>query len=203
VPGLVEHALLGSGLGFAAAIQPGPLLAFLVSRVVASGWRRTLPACFAPLISDGPAALVAVLVLGRVPPSAQHVLRAGGGLLLLYLAARSFREWRTPAAPPPGSAPRTVVEAVLVNMINPNPYLGWALVLGPAVLSAWHRGPACAFGFVLAFYVTMLVTLVLFVLLVGTARFLAAGWQRALVGASAVLLAGLGIVLLVAGLRAL
>ena len=203
MPGLVENVLLGSGLGFAAAIQPGPLLAFLVSRVVASGWRRTLPACFAPLISDGPAALVAIFVLGQVPSSAQHVLRAGGGLLLLYLAARSFREWRAPAAPPPGSAPRTVLEAVLVNLFNPNPYLGWALVLGPAALSAWHRSPGSAFGFVLSFYATMLVTLVVLVLLAGTARLLAPGRQRALVGASALLLGGLGIVLLVAGLREL
>lgn len=202
-PGLVENVLLGSGLAFAAAVQPGPLQAFLVSRVVASGWRHTLPACVAPLLSDGPIALLALLAVGRVPPTAQHVLRASGGLLLLYLAARAFRQWREPTSSPPASAPRTLFEAVLVNLLNPNPYLGWALVLGPAVLAAWRRNPGWALGFVLSFYATMLVTLAGFVFLLGTTRFLEPGRRRALVGASALLLAALGFVLLVAGLREL
>ena len=200
--GLLGNILLGSGLGFGAAVQPGPLLAFLTSRVVASGWRRTLPACLAPLISDIPAAGLAVLVVGRIPPGAQHVLRAGGGLLLLYLAAGALRQWRRrPSPAPPPSAPRTLLEAVLVNLLNPNPYLAWALVMGPAVVVAWGRHPAHALGFVVAFYATMLVTLAGFVVLLGTTRFLGARSQHALVGASALLLAGLGVFLLVASVR--
>jgi threonine/homoserine/homoserine lactone efflux protein len=201
VPGLVENVLLGGGLAFAAAIQPGPLQAFLVSRVVASGWRHTLPACVAPLISDGPIALLAILVVGQIPAAAQHVLRASGGLLLLYLAARAFREWRQPRSLPQASAPRTVFEAVLVNLLNPNPYLAWGLILGPAVLAAWRRHAAYAVGFVASFYVTMLATLAVFVFLVGTARFLNPSRQRALVGVSAFLLAGLGVTLLAVGVR--
>jgi threonine/homoserine/homoserine lactone efflux protein len=202
MPGLLGNVLLCSGLGFGAAIQPGPLQAFLTSRVVASGWRQTLPACLAPLLSDGPIAVLAVLVVGRIPPGAQHVLRASGGLLLLCLAASTAGQWRrrtAPASQP--SAPRTLLEAVLVNLLNPNPYLGWALVMGPAVVAAWSHHPACALGFVVAFYATMLVTLAAFVVLLGTARFLNASSQRALVGASALLLAGLGLILLVAGVR--
>lgn len=200
--GLLGNVLLGSGLGFGAAIQPGPLQAFLTSRVLASGWRRTLPACLAPLLSDGPIAVVAVLVVGRIPPSAQHVLRAGGGLLLLYLAASALRQWRHRASPaPPPSAPRTLLEAVLINLLNPNPYLAWALVMGPLAVAAWSRHPAYAVGFVVALYATMLVTIAAFVVLLGTTRFLSAGSQRALVGASALLLAGLGLFLLAAGVR--
>ena len=199
--GLVENVVLGSGLAFSAAIQPGPLQAFLVSRVVSAGWRRTLPACIAPLVSDGPIALLAIAVVGRIPPTAQHVLRAGGGLLLLYLAAGAFREWRQPSSAPQVTAPRTVFEAVLVNLLNPNPYLAWALVLGPAVVAAWRQHPGYAFGFVASFYVTMLLTLAGFVFLVGTAGFLSPNRRRALVGVSALLLAGLGVTLLTLTVR--
>jgi len=199
---LLGNVLLGSALAFGAAIQPGPLQAFLLSRVLATGWRRTLPACLAPLLSDGPIAILAVLVLRRLPPAVQHVLRVGGGLLLLHLAVGAFRAWRKPtSASPEVTAPRTLLEAVAVNLLNPNPYLGWALVLGPAVVAAWGRHPAYAAGFVAAFYATMLVTLAAFVLLAGTARFLDPGTRRALAGASALLLAGLGAALLVAGVR--
>jgi len=200
VPELLVNVLLGSGLAFGAAIQPGPLQAFLVSRVVATGWRRTLPACLAPLLSDGPIAVLAILVLARCPPVAQHVLRASGGLLLLYLAASAFRQWRKPMSPSAEvTAPRTLLEAAVINLLNPNPYLGWALILGPAVVAAWGHHPAYAVGFVVGFYATMLVTLSGFVFLAGTARFLNPRTQRALVGASALLLAVLGVILLVAG----
>jgi threonine/homoserine/homoserine lactone efflux protein len=194
--------VLGSGLGFGAALQPGPFQAFLLSRAVATGWRRTLPVCVAPLLSDGPIALLAVLVLVQIPASAQHALRAGGGALLIYLAARVIRQARQPAAASPrGTTPRTIVEAALVNLLNPNPYLAWALVMGPAVVSAWRHHPGYAAAFLAVFYATMFAANAGIVLLAGTARFLDSRWQRRLVLSSAVLLGALGVALLTVGLR--
>jgi threonine/homoserine/homoserine lactone efflux protein len=200
---LAGHVLLGGGLAFAAAVQPGPLLAFLASRVLAHGWRRTLPACIAPLISDAPAAVVATLVVGRIPPLAQHVLRVAGGVLLVVLAARALRESRQPTSSLPASAPRTLFEAVGINLLNPNPYLAWALVLGPAVVAAWRASPAFALAFVSAFYATMILTLAALVFLLGATRWLAPARRRGLVAVSALVLAALGVLLLVAGIREL
>ena len=199
---MLRYLLLGGGFAFGAAIQPGPLQAFLVSRVAATGWSRTLPACLSPLLSDGPIALLTLLVLVQLPQAFQRVLRGGGGFLLLYLAWVAYRQWRKPAEPGSrGSAPRTLLEAALVNLLNPNPYLGWALVLGPSVLAAWHEHRAYAVALVVAFYGTMVATLAGFILLVGTARFLGARGQHALVGVPAVVLAGLGVYLLVSGVH--
>jgi len=186
---MIENVLVGAGFAFAAAIQPGPLQAFLVSRVAATGWRRTLPACLAPLISDVPIALLVLLVLGQFPASIQHLLRASGGALLLYLAWGAFRQWRHPAASDTHrSAPQTLLNAVLVNVLNPNPYL-------------WHVHPWNAVALVGAFYGTMVSMLALFILLVGTVSFLGSRGQRALVAASALALAVLGAYLLVTGVR--
>ncbi len=77
---------LGATFGFAAAVQPGPTQTFLASRAVANGWRRTLPAALAPLVSDVPIAFVALVVLSRMPPWLLRSLRAAGGVFLLYLA---------------------------------------------------------------------------------------------------------------------
>ncbi len=193
---MLEYLLLGCGLAFAATIQPGPLQAFLIARVAASGWRRTLPACLAPLLSDGPIALIALLALGQLPVWFQDLLRAAGGLLLIYLAWSAFVQWqKSDQLGASGSAPRTFLAAVLVNLLNPNPYLGWALVLGPAVLAAWNESGIHAVALVLAFYGTMTVTLAGFILLAGTARCLGPRGQRALVGISAAVLAGLGVYL--------
>jgi threonine/homoserine/homoserine lactone efflux protein len=201
---VLGHLLLGGGLGLAAGLQPGPMLAFLLARAAATGWRRTLPACLAPLLSDGPIAFVSLLLLSRLGPSFERLLQAAGGLLLLYFAVAAFREWRRPAGPASGgSAPRTVVEAALVNLLNPNPYLGWSLVLGPVLVTAWRESQVYAFAFVFAFYGTMCGTMAVFVLLVGTAGVLAPAARRALVLVGAALLAVLGAFLLVASLSRL
>jgi len=197
---VTQYLLLGGGFAFAATIQPGPLQAFLLARVATTGWRRTLPACFSPLLSDGPIALVVLLLLGRLSATMQQLLRMAGGVLLLYLAWGALQQWRRPSAPGAGSpAPRTLLQAALVNVLNPNPYLGWALVLGPSVVTAWHQHPAHAVALVAAFYGTMVVMLALFIALVGTARLLSPQGLHALVAASVFILAALGAYLLISG----
>src|SRR5512141_2895657 len=111
-----EYLFVGCGFAMAAALQPGPLQAFLFSRVTRSGWVRTLPAALAPVLSDGPIAALVLLVLVRVPAAAQAVLQAGGGVLLLYLAGAAYRDWRrdrdAPVHDAAASAPRTIAQAV-------------------------------------------------------------------------------------------
>jgi threonine/homoserine/homoserine lactone efflux protein len=199
---MFEYLMIGGSFAFAAAVQPGPLQAFLVSRVASMGWRRTLPACLAPLISDIPIALLVLLVLDQLSVSIQHVLRACGGVVLLYFAYAAIRQFKQPGALNlRRSAPRTLFDAVLVNLLNPGPYIGWSLVLGPSVLAAWREQPMYAFAVVGAFYCTMVVVLALFIYLVGTVRFLGSAGQRGLIAVSAVALAGLGLYFLFTGAR--
>jgi threonine/homoserine/homoserine lactone efflux protein len=199
---MFEYLFIGGGFAFAAAVQPGPLQAFLVSRIASTGWKRTLPASLAPLISDVPIAFLILFLLGQLPVAAQHVLRASGGILLLYFAFVAFRQWRKPDALNLScSAPRTLFDAVLVNLLNPNPYIGWSLVLGPSVLSAWRDHPRYAVAVVGSFYCTMVVVLALFIYLVGTVRFLGSSGQRGLVAVSAFVLSGLGLYYLISGVQ--
>jgi threonine/homoserine/homoserine lactone efflux protein len=200
---MLEYLFIGGGFAFAAAIQPGPLQAFLLSSVARRGWRRTLPACFSPLLSDGPIALLVLLALGRIPEPLTRMLRAAGGAFLIYLAWASYRQWRRQATVSPAtgdSRPRTLLQATLVNLLNPNPYIGWSLVLGPAAVAAWHRSPAHAVALIVAFYATMITALGGTIFLFGTTRLLGPARVRTLVLVSAVVLAALGVYQLVASL---
>ncbi len=200
-----EYLFVGCGFAVAAALQPGPLQAFLFSRAARSGWARTMPAAFAPLVSDVPVAALVLLVLVRVPHAVQALLQAAGGILLLYLATAAYRDWRRDADAPQhdehASAPRTLGQAVAINIFNPNPYLGWSLVLGPLVMRAWRDAPSYAVIFVVAFYGTMVAMLALTVIAFSATRLFSPRVQRALVIASAVLLAMIGIVQLVDSVR--
>jgi len=200
---MLEYVIIGGGFAFAAAVQPGPLQAFLLSSVVRRGWRHTLPAALSPLISDGPIALLALLVLTRISPGVTRALQAAGGLFLIYLAWSSFRRWKHDAAEASGpdhSPPRTLMQAATVNLLNPNPYIGWSLVLGPAAVKAWHETPANAAALIIAFYATIVAALACIIILFGTTSFLGPRGRRALVLVSAVILAALGVYRLAASL---
>lgn len=200
---MYEHVLIGAGFAFAAAIQPGPLQAFLLASVARRGWRRTLPAALAPLLSDGPIAALVLLVLNRLPAALGRWLQVAGGVLLLWLAWSSFRQWRGTTAAvvddDGGSAPRTLGQAVLVNILNPNPYLGWSLVLGPAAIAAWRVRPVYGVGVVAAFYAVIVTMLAGTIVLFGATRFLGPRGRRALILISAVVMAVLGAYQLGAG----
>jgi threonine/homoserine/homoserine lactone efflux protein len=193
---MLEYMVIGGGFAFAAAVQPGPLQAFLLSRVASVGWRRTLPAAFAPLISDGPIALLVLTLLSHFARGFERLLQAAGGVVLLYFATRTFLEWRRAGADAEeedGSAPHTLLQAVAVNLVNPGPYLGWSLVLGPLVLQAWGRSPAAAVALVASFYVVMVVSLAVFILLLGSTAYLGPRGRRSLLLASSIALAALAV----------
>jgi len=199
---MLKYVVIGGSLAFAAAVQPGPLQAYLLSRVTAIGWRRTLPAALAPLLSDGPIAALALLVLGRLYSGTQNYLRIAGGALLLYLAWSAFLNWRRNCPEPSKQierVPRTLLEAALVNLLNPNPYLGWTLVIGPIVVAAWKEAPSSGMAVVIAFYVTMVTMLAVLIVLFGSARLLGARSQRTLLFISVWILAGLGVYQLIKG----
>ncbi len=191
---MLTYATMGAAFAFAAAVQPGPFQAYLVSRALSHGWRRTLPAALAPLLSDGPIILLALLVLSHVPAAFEPALRAAGGAFLLYLAWRACLSWRDyrHADADPGAGRQTLLGAVFVNLLNPNPYLSWSLVLGPILLEGWRRSPAHAVALLAGFYVTMVVALGAIIVAAGAARQLGPRAGRALVGASAVALAAFG-----------
>jgi threonine/homoserine/homoserine lactone efflux protein len=196
---MFQYILIGAGIAFAAAAQPGPLQAFLLSRVAVAGWRRTLPAACAPLVSDGPIALLALTVLHQVARGFEGFLMAAGGIVLLYFATRTFFDWwraQKGAEKPVPSAPQTFLQAVGVNIVNPGPYVGWGLILGPLVLEAWVENPSYSVALVVSFYVVMVASLALFIFLVGATAFLGPRGRRALLLAASFVLAAIGIYML-------
>ncbi len=190
---MVPYLVAGAAYAFACAVQPGPVQAYLVAKTMSAGWRRTLPACFAPLLSDGPIIVVVLLVLSRLTDRFSHGLQTAGGVFLLYLAAAAFRSWRDSrqeAEPRAGGTGRTVFEAAFVNLLNPNPYLGWSLVMGPLLIKGWRESPSNGIALLVGFYATMVLTTAGIIALFGTARAAGPRVARALVGLSALALAG-------------
>lgn len=200
---LFTYLLQGLGLGFAAGVQPGPFQTYLITRTLENGWRRTLVLVLAPLLSDGPIVALVFLVLSRLPGWLERLLYTLGGLFIIYLAWQSLRAWQrfdASASPETSGARQSIWRAVLVNLLNPNPYIFWSLVNGPILVASWRLSPAYGIGFLLVFYGAMFLCQAGVILLFGTAQRFGGRVRKALLGLSALALAGFGLFQLWLGL---
>lgn len=167
---MISYIIQGFTIGLSAGSSPGPFQFYLLSQALNTGWRRTLPSAFAPLISDGPIVITILLLLAQLPDLFLTVLQIGGGLFVLTLAWGAYHAFRVsspdelPVTPEGGSARIGLMKATLMNFLSPGPYLFWGTVLGPLTVKAWAESPGLAAGFVISFYTALLGFNVLFVL---------------------------------------
>lgn len=190
------YVLQGVGLGFSAAVLPGPFLAYLISQTLERGWRRALPAAFAPLISDGPIITLCLLVLSQVPGWFERFLHFAGGTFILYLAYGAYKAWRNFDLKLPSTDPGargSAFKAALMNALSPGPYIYWSLVTGPILLRGWRETPVNGIGFLAGFYATIVLSLIAIILVFSLARELGPKVNRALLGVSALALSGFGL----------
>ena len=166
------YFIRGATLGLSAMATPGPFQAFLVSQTIKNGWRRTLPAALAPLVSDGPIVALMLLLLTQTPDWFLSGIQILGGLFVMYLAWGAFaaaRKMGTSLEVLPEAAGQNFLKAALMNMLSPGPYLFWGLLAGPIVIEGWRQSPATGLSFVFGFYLALIGGFAAFVILLGTA----------------------------------
>lgn len=187
--------LSGVPFGLYAVASPGPFQAYLVSQTLKNGWKKTLVAVLAPILSDGPIILLMVVILTSLPALALVLIQIVGGIFLLFVAWRTlqgYRSYDVAVVMDQRSSSQNLLEAALVNAASPGPWIFWSLVTGPVLVKAWQRSAGEAISFLAGFYGTMLLGLAAFIIILGNARRLGARFTRVLLGISAVLLALFG-----------
>jgi len=182
--------------GFSASVQPGPFQTYLISQTLSKGWKRTLPAALALLVSDGPIIALCLLVLSQVPLWLQRFLYIAGGLFILYLAYSAYRSWQNFDSNLPTEEAQTkqsVLKAALMNALGPGPYIYWSLITGPILLAGWRQTPIYGIGFLAGFYVISILGYATLIFVFSTAQKLGPKVNRILIGVSAIALFCFGI----------
>jgi threonine/homoserine/homoserine lactone efflux protein len=199
---MINYIIFGITYSFACVVQPGPFQAFLFSQSIKNGWRKTMPLVFAPLMSDLPVILLVLLVLTNVPHEVLQILQIVGGLFLLYLAYTAYKAWRTftPNVKDNIAPQFTVFKAVLVNLLNPNPYLAWSLILGPLLIKSWNEAPVNGIVLLTAFYGSMVIYSIGLTGLFAAARNFGPRIIRISIGISVIAFAAFGVYQLWAGI---
>ncbi len=195
---MLSYFLQGFALGLSAAATPGPFQAYLLAQSVRRGWQRTLRVAFAPLLSDGPIIALVLFILTQTPAWFLSGLQIVGGFFILYLAWGAFQAYRTyaPMIEPPTEGEtetRTVLQATVMNLLNPNPYIFWSILGGPILLKAWQNAPMQAGAFLAGIYITLIGGFMLLIFLFSAAGQFGPRVTRLLVGVSAIALALFGV----------
>jgi threonine/homoserine/homoserine lactone efflux protein len=199
---MINYLVFGITYSFACVVQPGPFQAFLFSQSIKNGWQKTIPLVFVPLMSDLPVIILVLLVLTNVPHEVLQILQIAGGLFLLYLAFNAYKSWLTftPNVAENIAPQYTVFKAVLVNLLNPNPYLAWSLVLGPMLIKSWNESPGKGIVMLTAFYGSMIIYSIGLIGLFAAARNFGPRINRIAIGISVIAFAAFGVYQLWAGI---
>ena len=193
---MLSYLIFGITFGFAAAAQPGPLQTYIISQTFSNGWRRTLPASFSPLISDIPIIILVLFLLSQVPSWLIQFLHLAGALFLFYLVYDTYKTWKNYDANKRvkvQSNQQTLFKAALVNFLNPNPYLGWSLVMGPLFLKGYNEAPIKGITLIISFYTTLIIGIAAIIFLFSFARNFGPKVVKIMLGISIIGLAVFGI----------
>lgn len=140
-----EYVISAFIFGLAAGFKPGPLGIVVIQQTLEHGLRHGLKACLAPIITDGPIIIAALVLLTQVGDKTSFIgmLSLAGGLYLLWLSLKIIKTPKINISKTP-SNPKALETAIKVNLLNPNPYLFWFSV-GGAYLALGTKSQSAAF----------------------------------------------------------
>jgi threonine/homoserine/homoserine lactone efflux protein len=193
---MLSFLFIGISYGFAAAVQPGPLQSYFISQSLSKGWRKTIPAAFAPLISDGPIIALVLLLVNQVPPWLITSLQFAGGIFLLYLtlnAGKTWKNYNSEIFQVNQTGQRNLIQATLVNFLNPAPYLSWSFIMGPLLLKGWRENPVFGIALLVGFYTVLVMASIGIIILFASTKKFGLRITRILIAVSAIVLGCFGI----------
>jgi len=198
------YLLSAAAIGFSAGMTPGPLQAILLSYSIEGGWKKALPAAFAPLLADVVVIPIVLLVLNRLPTFFFTILQFGGAAFMLYLAWESFNAYRlfssvdTIEVTNPWN---TLVKSAAMNLLGPGPWLFWSLINGPNLIRGWESSPWWGLAYLGCFYGVFVISNIGLILIFSNMRRMGEKVRRSLLLVSVFILIGFAIYQVLGGLH--
>mgnify|MGYP001822101755 CR=1 FL=1 len=174
-------------LGLSAGLTPGPMLTLVISQTLRHNVREGMKVAFSPLFSDLPIIVLTLWALSHLAGFEQimGILSLVGGLYVLYLAWECFQSGEIDTAPLE-ARPNSLRKGVILNFLNPAPYLFWATVGGPLIIQQQEARAAAAGFFLVSFYVLLVGSKLTLAWLTGKTRHLLSsrgyGWLMRFLG---------------------
>jgi threonine/homoserine/homoserine lactone efflux protein len=161
----------GMLLGLWAGLAPGPMLSLVITQTLQHNAKEGIKVALSPLVTDLPIIGLCLIVLARWTDAAWLLgtISLAGGVYILFLAYESAR-FKPLAASTAASQPASMRKGIVVNFLNPHPYLFWITVGSPLLIKAWKDNPLAPLLFLTCFYGLLVGAKILLALLVGRTR---------------------------------
>ena len=151
-------AFAGAILGVVEGVKPGPLLTMVIRETLSGGLRAGVRTAAAPIFTDGPLVIVSLLAAGWIStqPTILIAISILGAGYLLKMGLECF----TIEPPPSDLAGIDVSDSfkrgILTNLLNPNVYIFWFLIVGPLMASVADEEPLAPVAYALTFLVSII-----------------------------------------------
>lgn len=154
---MTDPLLLGLVLGLFAGAIPGPFSALVAATSLQSGFWSGFRVAAVPIVSELLVLTLAALLVSQLPEGVLRWMGVCGGLLILYLARATWtRADEDLAAKIPDTGPRRSLEAALLAVVSPTPWVFWVFVGAPLLVGFWRESWALAAVFAGAFVLALL-----------------------------------------------
>ncbi|CAG0973235.1 hypothetical protein METP3_01622 [Methanosarcinales archaeon] len=160
-----DFLIIGIFLGFASGITPGPLLTLVISETLIKNKKEGIKVASSPLYTDIPIILITTLILLKISNFnlILGLISILGSIFLCYLAyGNLFFKLKTGNI----DKSKSFEKGVIVNLLNPHPYLFWFTVGAPTLLKAWDVSVYSVILFITGFYIFLVGSKILIVLIV-------------------------------------
>lgn len=182
-------------LGLIGGVSPGPITALMLGETLRNGKKKGLMVPLAVIFSNVIIAPLAIFILsfGKGIDGVLGLINyAGAGVLLLM----GLSEFKNAAELKLNTASNPFMKGLLIDLINPHPYVFWFTVLGPSIVLVSHGRSLIMWA---VFVGTLVGLKALFVLLADKVRKFLQGKRLILVNRIlAILLIAFGVKLLMA-----
>jgi threonine/homoserine/homoserine lactone efflux protein len=168
---LVSALITGCVFGLSSGLAPGPLLVLMITQSIKHNAREGIKVAAAPLITDVPIILVSLFVLTQLDSfrRALAFISIAGGIYVFYLSYECFRT-KPMTLGELKTEPQSLRKGVLINFLNPHPYLFWLTFGGPFILKLREANPLAPVAFILSFYLLLIGSTVFLALIAGGSR---------------------------------
>lgn len=173
---MITFGLTGSLLGLSAGFSPGPLTALVVSESIRHSSRAGMKAGLAPLICDAPIILLTLFLISRLSHTnlLLAVISFIGALYIGWLGIKNIRT-KSVDFSAGDEKEKSLQKGIIVNFLNPHPYIFWLTVGAPIVVRAASVGWIPPAAFLLGFYAMLVGAKLLMAFLAGSSKKFFAG----------------------------
>jgi len=189
---LIAISSKGAIIGFCAGIAPGPLTILVITQTLRFGLVEGVKVGIAPVITDIPIIFISLWTVSawNQMPLPLALLSATGAIFLIIMAKGNWSAPMISWDKDQPSNPRSILQGVITNLLNPHPYLFWMTIGAPLIVKAKAGLFGAGVSFVLPMFAMMVGIKVLLAWMVAAAgkQLTPKRYQLALRGSSATLM---------------